>query len=57
MDANPGTEQLIDETHSSCGRVANLEGGKTLSMYSISSVSSCSQLLFVTSFVPLVIVD
>jgi len=57
MDANPGTEQLIDETHSSCGRVANLEGGKTLSMYSISSVSSCSRLLFITSFVPLVIVD
>jgi hypothetical protein len=39
--ADPGTKQEIDETHSSCGSVANLAGGMTLSMYSISSVSSC----------------
>jgi len=39
--ANPGTEQDIDETHSSWGRAASLVGGITLSIYSISSVSSC----------------
>ena len=39
--ANPGTKEDIDETHSSCGRAASLVGGMTLSIYSISSVSSC----------------
>lgn len=39
--ANPGMEQDIDETHSSWGRAASLVGGRTLSIYSISNVSSC----------------
>ena len=39
--AHPGTKDDIEETHSSCGSDVNLEGGMMLSMYSISSVSSC----------------
>jgi hypothetical protein len=47
--ANPGTAHDIDETHSSCGSAANLAGGMMLSMYSISSVSSCLTAVIYTS--------